>query len=1364
MSIPETLIIEQGVLKKCICRDARVCVPEGVHTIGQGAFKGSTLIETIVLPDSVTTIMDNAFKGCRKLKEITLPPALKFLGDYAFHRCHSLRFIDIPQSVKALGNCVFLYCDSLEEVRMPGVKSLGLQVFLNDVKLKSLHISTELNMEGICDCFTSCSDIRTITMTDGSVHKLQNVVAAMSPESGFPPLIRTIAADVCSMMEIQNGTLTRFLTNIKEVDVAEGIRAIGKSSFFDKRGIVSVTFPESLEEIGSRAFRNCINLESVTFHGDKAAIARDAFKNCSSLRLVRTGGAEYELKGLDCLSDSRVPAFVREIHSQVLGNFTISGTTLIRYGGSEARVVVPDGVTAIGERAFAGNEAIDRVVLPETVTAIGEEAFADCLLLQTINLPEGLAVMEKGAFEGCVKLIRAILPDALTSVSESAFKRCRVLNEVRIGPGVKEIGPMAFYGCRKLGEAALPEGLELLGDMAFYQCMALKEVRLPASIHTLGGNVFTFSGVQRAEVCCTPKVCKADVFSQCARLKTLVFQEGVTHVGDKFAFQCEKLASVVLPSTVKTVGRHAFEGTRYLKELPAPKMAGSIFLDGSGMSGSVTLAPGTTAVAGGAFYGNVGLTSIELPDSVTYLGPGAFGGCSGLEEISLPPGVTNLEEGVFCHCTSLKSVRFQGESGRIARIHRRAFAGCPSLERVPSLQSCDCIGEMAFDGCVSLKQVEGLETAVSGIAADTVWGGLEIGDAAFRGTGFLDKKREKDPLVILRTTVVCGSACQGDITIPEGVTDVGDYAFYGNHAITSVSFPQSLKSVGRRAFSACTALAGIYFQGPAERMGEGAFEKCAGLTEITIDAQTIGRRAFAWCTSLEAACCLSSRRLQEEAFCGCSKLQVWEGRPEEIGCRAFSGCESLEAFPLSAAKRIEARAFERCDGLERISLPGTARIGAHAFEDCGRLKTVELCLTQKLEEQADWGSEEQASWKLSLGSCGFSGATAINAVIINGRKWELTGYASLFDQGLPQVVKQIYASALGCFTIDENCAVRMYHNNGRFLVIPDGVKEIEGQVFQDRSRLEEIDVPGSVEGIGPRAFDKTGWLKQQRGLCSGLPVIVNRILIDGESCRGEVEIPEEVTMVDGWAFAGNLDLTGVTFRSPYTKVGEHAFRNCINLKQIILADGRRFRLEGLKTKAAELPPAAARIVEDCYNCFKTTEAGVLAECTGNISRMVLPEGITAIGDGAFQDSNLLTSVQLAPETKAIGAHGFEQCKWLEVVYSTSQVRRIGDMAFSGCIRLRRLEDLSGLSHLGQRAFENCTSLEEIILPEGLEEIPRRAFFRCHRLKRVHLPSTLKRIGEEAFAFCYELPLLQLPEDLEIGSRAFAWCHGKEDRL
>ena len=216
------------------------------------------------------------------------------------------------------------------------------------------------------------------------------------------------------------------------------------------------------------------------FASDRVAIHKDAFKNCSTLHTIRLAdGSEYELTGLSSQDETGVPSIVGEIHAQVLGNFSISGTTLLRYRGSEERVVVPDGITVIGERAFAGNEAIDRVILPDSVEMIGEEAFADCLVLQTIQFPERVRHIGKSAFENCVKLIRAILPDSLISICPSVFNRCRVLNEVRFSARLEEIGELAFYGCEKLKDIVLPETVTVLGDMAFYRCLSLRDIVLP---------------------------------------------------------------------------------------------------------------------------------------------------------------------------------------------------------------------------------------------------------------------------------------------------------------------------------------------------------------------------------------------------------------------------------------------------------------------------------------------------------------------------------------------------------------------------------------------------------------------------------------------------------------------------------------------------------------------------------------------------------------------------------------------------------------------------------------------------------------------------------------------------------------------
>jgi hypothetical protein len=267
-------------------------------------------------------------------------------------------------------------------------------------------------------------------------------------------------------------------------------------------------------------------------------------------------------------------------------------------------------------------------------------------------------------------------------------------------------------------------------------------------------------------------------------------------------------------------------------------------------------------------------------------------------------------------------------------------------------------------------------------------------------------------------------------------------------------------------------------------------------------------------------------------------------------------------------------------------------------------------------------------------------------------------------------------------------------------------------------------------------------------------VTVNHMLLDGSCCRGEVVIPEDIRLVCGWAFAGGLGIEKIRFLSDRVRVESYAFRNCIFLKELVLADGTSVVFQGISDRKKELPPVAEQAVWDRLNCFKTDENDVLTECTGNISRLLVAEGITAIGDGVFQDGNLLTEVILPRTVASIGRNSFAGCKWLQRVYGAEHVRIIGTRAFSGCGSLEAVELAESLREIGLGAFENCTSLREIVVPEGVEELPERVFFRCHSLRKVRLPSTLKRIGREAFAFCRSLEALTIPEGVAVGERAF----------
>ncbi len=1326
----EGFIIQNGVLEAYTLRGEVVRVPDEVRVIGKGAFKGCTSIEEVILPETVSSIMEDAFKGCRNLRKINFPSEFSHIGEYAFHRCHSLRSVELPVGVKSLGNCVFLYCDSLEYASIPGVTTLGKQVFLNDVNLERLEISSLLDVSCICDVFTGCGKVSQIRLSDGTTYNIESLVEVISSHFDVHSLVRAIAVDIYRMMEIRDSVLLRFLTNLKYLEVPDRITAIGKSCFFDKKGLMSVKLPETLTDIGSRAFRNCINLEKVEFANENVHISSDAFKNCTTLKYITLpDGSTYELKGLPDTTDESMPEIVRTIHSQILNNFLISGTTLMQYRGNEERVVVPDGITVIGEKAFAGNEVVDRVILPDSVKEIREEAFADCLLLQTVYIQEGLEYLGKSAFENCVKLLRVELPESLTKIEKSAFNRCRKLNEVVFGSDIKEIGDLAFYACNSLKNVHFPEKLLSIGDMAFYKCFSLKEITLPKSLCKLGNNVFTASGIKSATVLCDLKECGTDIFSQCNKLSKLTFNEGVKHIGDKFAFRCPFLKYVDLPSTMEYIGRNAFEDSIYIKDTVQKNVAGTIFVDGSRLSGDVIIHEGITAIAGGAFYSNTAITSVTFPKSLMRIGSRAFCGCTSLRSVTLPESVIEVEEGVFAYCTSLKKVVSEG---RITHIRDNAFYGCTEITQVLAAQAVH-IGKNAFNGCGKLYDIN---INFLSIQAD-----------AFGNTGFLNKLRSVSPLVIISNIVVDGRCCSGDVIIPEGVMGISPYAFSGNENITGAVLPESIVMIGECAFGGCRNLKHINLPPSIKHIERKAFEKCVSLTGVTGYAQDIGEGAFSYCMNLKNVTLGGTLSFGKEAFCGCASLESCESSEVEyIGESCFSGCDSLGDFDFSNVKHIGVSAFYGCDYLKSIKLNADTCVAAHAFEDCGSLEELSL-------------SHEG----LKFGSYAFAGCTALKAIGSCGKRYSTLNYGVLFDKDFPGIVKSIYSSAISCFNIDENLSIFGYINKGRRVNIPEGIKTIQREVFKDAMNLEEINIPKSVKYIGERAFHSTGWLIKQRTVTP--MVIVNNILIDAYSCMGDAVIPDNVKIVSGWAFANCYGLTGVIYESAGTVTEEYAFRNCINLKKVITADGKEYRLTGIRNRNDEtLPKVVKKIFTDCLNCFKTDENNVLVECTGNINDLVFADGITAIGENVFKDSNLLTNITLSKDTVSIGKSAFEHCKWLASVRNAGSVKRIENYAFSGCYSLESLELSDNLEFIGMRAFEHCSSLKSIVIPEGITVIPEKAFYRCKRLEKVLMPSTLKTIGREAFAFCYELTEINFPEGLEmIDSRAFAWCSKLNDR-
>ena len=315
------------------------------------------------------------------------------------------------------------------------------------------------------------------------------------------------------------------------------------------------------------------------------------------------------------------------------------GFALNRAEGLE-RIVIPEGVTSIGENAFYNLNTLEGAVLPDSLIEMGMYAFAGCTTLQDIEFGSGLSVIPVGAFGGCA-IASLTLPETVTDIYYDAFRGCRELTSVTLPDSVTYLGSSVFAECEALAEVTLPKGLVSIENATFESCGSLAAVEFPAGVKSIGSSAF----------------------EECA-LKEIVLPEGVERIGDRAFYDCDELASVVFPDSISEMGLDVLFSTAYYDNEANWKdgvlFAGCHLLNAGRVTGdSYTVPKGTRTIAGGAFDLSGSLKKgIVLNEELVYLGREAFKGCA-FREIVIPKSVTMIEADAFFGCDELERVVFE---------------------------------------------------------------------------------------------------------------------------------------------------------------------------------------------------------------------------------------------------------------------------------------------------------------------------------------------------------------------------------------------------------------------------------------------------------------------------------------------------------------------------------------------------------------------------------------------------------------------------------------------------------------------------------------------------------------------------------
>ena len=659
-------------------RILKVSLPEGLSSIGSGAFFCCEYLNSIEIPESVTSIGDNAFMVCTSLSRLEIPESVTSIGDNAFARCMSLNRLEIPAGVRSIGRNVFAFTNIQE----------GVFVAPDNPAYRS--------------------DERGVLFTeDGTV--LLYCPPSVEGSYTVPDTVRTISEFA---FESCHG--------LTAVTIPEGVTDIGDGAF-DGCEIAEVTLPASLRSLGKDAFGE-------GYHAPAFFVAEG-----NSVYASDSNGALFNADRTELL---RVPGSYKGAY-QIPETVAVIGESAFYDCYDLTAVTIPDGVGSIGGHAFSGCWNLSAVTIPDSVSTVGDYAFYGCSSLSVVTIPDRVGSIGDCTFFDCYSLTAVTIPDGVGSIGDSAFSGCCNLTAVTIPDSVSTIGDYAFSGC-SLTTVTIPGSVRSLGSGAFDGAVSAGfsvDPDNPAYSSDARGALFN---KDQTVLLCIPRSLEAysvpetvteiadAAFSGCWQLRTVTIPEGVTGIGDDAFSNCSELVELTLPDSLRSIGANAFNFCDHLRQLSIPRSVTSIspdaFVNCRNLRG-LSVSPGNPAYSSdesgvlfnrdktvliqmlSGFYGDY-----SVPESVVTIGESAFANCGGLQAVSIPDGVRSIGSGAFQWCSALREVRLPDG---IAALEELVFADCSSLESVTIPAGVKLIGEYAFYGCTELRSATVLADEIS---------------------------------------------------------------------------------------------------------------------------------------------------------------------------------------------------------------------------------------------------------------------------------------------------------------------------------------------------------------------------------------------------------------------------------------------------------------------------------------------------------------------------------------------------------------------------------------------------------------------------------------------------------------------------
>ena len=508
---------------------------------GRGEGDSHHRITSLVLPDSVKSIPDYAYYHCGNLTSVTLPEGLESIGEYAFSTylgTPHLTNVNLPSTLKTIGDYAFSH-SGLTEVTLPaGLTAIGEGAFRDCASLTSVTFPTGEFSLGTW-AFRGCSSLTEVYIPDGAT------------SIGIGVFQECIALETLSLPYVH----FTYDGQYSDVDTKELYRLF----YFDESTVYAL--PDNIQnlkyitvrggEIVASAFQKMGDIEEITLTGDITSIGNSAFSNCSSLNKlvlncdIESIGTEITSRAIE-LHIKDLASWCGLTFGTYRDNPMYYATALYVDGEAVTDLVIPEGVTSIGNYAFNYIEFLTSVTLPSTIETIGDYAFYCCTGITEASLNEGLTSIGEAAFGFCEALTEITLPASLETLGKNAFSYCDVLTTLTFADGIAltVIPDYAFNACPITGVLEIPEGVTSIGYSAFsclnsHEKAKITEIVIPKTVQSI--DKYAFAG--------------------CVSLVKLTIseEEGAADLRiDEKAFQDHNLTSLIIPKRVTYIGNWAF--------------------------------------------------------------------------------------------------------------------------------------------------------------------------------------------------------------------------------------------------------------------------------------------------------------------------------------------------------------------------------------------------------------------------------------------------------------------------------------------------------------------------------------------------------------------------------------------------------------------------------------------------------------------------------------------------------------------------------------------------------------------------------------------------------------------------------------